>query len=54
MKLTRCCASVKNEWIYKSTPHMPLWFVWAQYILLILDGVLYGNEACSVTFNEEN
>jgi hypothetical protein len=46
--LTYCSALVKNEWIYKS---MPLWLVLEQHILLILDNVLYGNEACSVTFN---
>jgi hypothetical protein len=33
---------------------MPLWLVQEQHILLILGGVLHGNEACSVTFNEEN
>jgi len=49
-----CSTSVKNEWIYISTPHMPLWLVQEQHILLILDGALYGNEECSVTFNEEN
>jgi len=33
--------------------HAPRAFM-EQHILLILDSVLYGNEACSVTYNEEN